>query len=60
MIEVEKSFRAFNVSRAMKMSLAEFQLKATTNECWVNEKASHQAQMDWVGFKDLFYKKYFP
>ena len=44
--EVEKSFRAFNVSEAMKMSLVEFQLKDTTNDWWVNAKASHQALED--------------
>ena len=32
MIEVEKSFKAFNVSEAMKMPLAEFQLKKFVNE----------------------------
>ena len=30
--EVEKSFKAFNVSEAMKMPLAEFQLKKLAND----------------------------
>ena len=30
--EMTKTFKAFNVSEAMKMPLAEFQLKATAND----------------------------
>ena len=58
--EMEKSFKAFNVSEAMKMLLAKFQLQTTTNDWWVNEKASQQAEVNWTGFKDLFYKKVLP
>ena len=58
--EVEKSFKASNVSEAMKMPLAKFQLKKTANDWWVSEKASHREAVDWARFKVLFYKNYFP
>ena len=59
-IEIEKTFKASNVSEAMKMPLAEFQLKDTANDWWVGEKAGQQAEVTWTAFKELFYKKYFP
>ena len=57
--EVEKSFKAFNVLEAMKMPLAEFQLKKAANDWWVSEKVGRQEAVDWTGFKVLFYNKYF-
>ena len=58
--EMEKTFKAFNVSETMKMPLAEFQLKTTANDWWVGEKAGQRAEVTWMMFKELFYKKYFP
>ena len=58
--EVEKTFKAFEVPEASKMSLAEFQLKERGNDWWVAKKASMRDEVDWAGFKVLFYEKYFP
>ena len=58
--QMEKTFKAFNVSEAMKMPLAEFQLKATANDWQVGEKAGQQAEWTQMAFKGMFYKKYFP
>ena len=39
-MEIEKSFKAFDVPEAMKMPLAEFQLKETINDWWMNVNAN--------------------
>ena len=58
--EVEKTFKAFEVPDASKMSLAEFQLKEQANDWWTAKKASMKDEVNGVGFKVLFYEKYFP
>ena len=58
--EVEKTFKAFEVPEASKLSLAEFQLKERANDWWVAKKASMGEEVGWTGFKVLFYEKYFP
>ena len=42
------------------MTLAEFQLKERANNWWVSKKASLREEVNWAGFKVLFYEKYFP
>ena len=42
------------------MALAEFQLKELANDWRVAEKASMREEVNWPGFKVLFYEKYFP
>ena len=59
-MEMEKSFKPFEVLEVMKMPLAKFQLKETANDWWMNVKANQQVPMIQEGFKVLFYNKYFP
>ena len=58
--EVEKTFKAFEVQNASKMSLVGFQLKERANDWWTAKKASMRDEVDWAGFKVLFYEKRFP
>ena len=58
--EDEKTFKAFKVPEALKMALVEFQLKERANDWWAAKKASMREEVNWAGFKVLFYEKYFP
>jgi len=58
--EMEKTFKAFSMPEAMKMPLAEFQMKDTANDWWVGQKAGQQGEVSWTAFKEMFYRKYFP
>ena len=42
------------------MALAEYQLKDEANDWWVPKKANLTEQVNWTGFKVLFFEKYFP
>ena len=59
--EVEKAFRARQITDDMKVSLVEFQLKKRANDWWVTLKSNIRVEeMTWQGFKDRFYLSYFP
>ena len=58
--EIEKAFAACQITEDNKMALAEYQLKYEANDWQVPKKANLTEQVNWTGFKVLFFEKYFP